>query len=73
MYPHPLSNNAINFDISFGRLIFPRAYTGYKQTNMNVMVEFLGQSLLGNGKQFMDVAALVQFIFNNHKRVDIRV
>jgi len=38
---------------------------------MNIMVEFLGQSLLGNGKQFTDIALSTQFIFNSQTRMDV--
>jgi len=70
-YPQSLSRNAVNYDFSIGRLILPKTYTGYKQTNMNIMVEFLGQSLLGNGKQFTDIALSTQFIFNSQTRMDV--
>jgi hypothetical protein len=70
-FPATLSRNAVNYDLSVGRLVFPKAYTGYRQTNMNIMVELLGQSLPDDGKQFADVATSVQFIFNSQTRVDI--
>ena len=70
-FPVTLSNNAVNYALSAGRLLIPKAYTGYKQTNMNIMVELLGQSLLGNGGRFVDVGTSLQFIFNSQTRVDV--
>jgi hypothetical protein len=38
---------------------------------MNIMMEVLGQVLAPGGKQYMDLAPSVQFIFNSQTRVDI--
>ena len=70
-FPPSVSGRALNYDLSVGRLIFPKAYTSYKQTNMNIMAEFLGQSLMNNGRQFVDGAIALQFIFNSQTRLDI--
>ena len=70
-FPAPFSANAVNYSLSAGRLLLPKNYTGYKQTNVNIMLELLGQSLPEKGKQFLDVAGSVQFIFNSQTRVDI--
>lgn len=35
---------AATFSLSFGYLLFPRAYTDYRQTNINLYAEFLGKS-----------------------------
>lgn len=69
--PVGYSGNAVNYSFSVGRLILPRSYKGYKQTNLNVMVELLGQSLVDNGKHYLDIAPSVQLIFNSQTRVDI--
>jgi hypothetical protein len=70
-FPTFQANRAINYALSTGRLLLPKTYTDYGQTNLNVMVEMLGQYLPGNGKSFMDLAASVQFIFNSQTRVDV--
>ncbi len=70
-FPGSMSRQAANYSLSAGRLILPKHYTGYKQTNVNFMVEMLGQSLLDNGKIYLDIAPSVQFIFNSQTRVDI--
>lgn len=69
--PATWPNTALNYTLSAGRLVLPKNYSGYKQTNMNIMLECLGQVLLGNGKQFVDMAPSLQFIFNSQTRVDI--
>jgi hypothetical protein len=70
-FPFLQSNKAINYSLSAGRLILPKSYVGYKQTNINFMLEILGQTLLENGKQYLDIAPSVQFIFNSQTRLDI--
>lgn len=70
-FPATYSNDAVNYTFSAGRLILPKKYIGFKQTNVNLMVELLGQTLLENGKSYLDVAPAVQFIFNSQTRIDI--
>jgi hypothetical protein len=36
--------NAFNYNLSFGYLLFPRVYKEYKQTNVNLYVEFMGKA-----------------------------
>lgn len=70
-FPAYMDNNALNVSLSAGRLILPKEYIGYRQTNFNLMVEFLGQRLLDNGKMYLDIAPSAQFIFNSQTRLDI--
>ncbi|MBA3704478.1 MAG: hypothetical protein H0W84_00835 [Bacteroidetes bacterium] len=70
-FPKNYSNNALNYSFSVGRLILPKVYTSYKQVNMNLMVELLGQTQLQNGKTFIDIAPSIQFILNSQLRIDI--
>jgi hypothetical protein len=68
--------HAINYSLSAGYLLFPKEYTSYKQTNINLYVEFLGNSFLGkqsweNKKYYLDMAPAVQFIINSIARIDI--
>jgi hypothetical protein len=69
--PPGQADQALNFSISTGRLILPKKYLSYKQTNMNLMVEWMGQHLLGGNENFIDMAPAVQFIFNSQTRLDI--
>jgi hypothetical protein len=70
-FPQSFDPNAINYSLSAGRLIFPKNYVSYKQTNLNLMLELLGQSLAGTDKRYLDLAPSMQLIFNSQTRVDI--
>lgn len=70
-FPAGQFRNAINYTLSAGRLVLPEKYVSYGQTNMNIMLEALGQSIPGSGKVFIDIAPSVQFIFNSQARVDL--
>ena len=50
--------------------MLPKIYTSYKQTNVNLMLEFLGQRLNENKKSYLDIAPSIQFIINSQARVD---
>jgi hypothetical protein len=69
--PPGQADQAFNFSISTGRLILPEHYLNYKQTNLNLMLELMGQHLIGSNKNFIDLAPAVQFIFNSQTRLDI--
>jgi hypothetical protein len=56
---------SVNYSLSGGYLLFPRDYTGFKQTNMNLYVELLGQQTLDRKTHYIDMAPAVQFIFNS--------
>ena len=70
-FPADHANNAMNYSFSAGKLMLPKKYTGYNQTNFNLMLEFLGQRLNENGKSYLDIAPSVQFIFFSRARLDI--
>ena len=70
-FPTTATSNAGNYTLSIGKLIYPKKYTSFKQTNINIMLEVVGQSLLGNGKSFLDIVPSLQFIINSQARVDI--
>ncbi len=70
-FPPTESNSGVNYTLSVGKLMLPKVYKNYKQTNMNLMLELLGQRLSGNGKSYLDIAPSVQFIINSQARVDI--
>jgi len=70
-FPDNLGNNATNYTLSFGKLMYPKKYTSLKQTNINLMVEFIGQTINENGKSYIDVVPVVQFIFNSQARLDL--
>jgi len=64
------NRNAVNYSLSVGKLMLPKEYTSYKQTNVNLMVELLGQTNLYSGNSFLDIAPSIQFIFNSRIRFD---
>lgn len=71
-YPITQSNNATNYTLSFGKLMYPKQYTGgLKQTNINLMCEFLGQTLNKNGRSYLDIVPSVQFIIRSQARLDV--
>ncbi len=71
-YPYgDKKSNAINYTLSAGKLVLPKEYKDYGQTNLNLMVEFLNQYNLGSGKYYMDVAPAVQLIFKSVARLDV--
>ena len=71
VFPETQDNTAINYSLSWGRLMYPKTYKSYKQTNINVMFEFLGQTLSDNRKTFIDGTAAIQFIVNSQSRIDL--
>jgi hypothetical protein len=64
-------DQAMAYSVSAGRLLLPWRYTNYNQTNMNVMVELLGQINLGDRRFYTDIAPSLQLIFNSQTRVDL--
>lgn len=70
-FPSAFGNNATNYTLSYGKLMHPSTYTNFRQTNINFMVELVGQTINQNGKSFLDIVPAVQFIFNSQARIDI--
>ncbi|HEY6978165.1 MAG TPA: hypothetical protein VH396_17815 [Chitinophagaceae bacterium] len=69
-FPSNQSASAVNYSFSVGKLMLPKEYVSYKQVNLNLMVEVLGQTLVGNRRSYLDVAPALQFIFNSQLRID---
>ena len=63
--------NAVGYTISVGKLLLPKEYTDYKQTNLNMMVELLGQVNTGSGLGYLDIAPSLQLIINSVARIDV--
>ena len=70
-FPSSQSHSATNYTLSFGRLMYPNKYKNFRQTNINLMMEFMGQRLSRNGKSFLDVVPSLQFIINSQARIDV--
>lgn len=69
-FPETESNSAMNYTLSVGKLMLPKVYKNYNQTNMNLMLEVLGQRLNDSGKSYLDIAPSVQFIIKSQARID---
>ncbi|SKB70584.1 hypothetical protein SAMN05660841_01936 [Sphingobacterium nematocida] len=70
-FPELQGQDAVNYTFSVGRLMYPNRYTSYKQTNINAMLELVGQTITKNGRSYMDVVPAVQFIINSQARIDL--
>jgi hypothetical protein len=69
-FPNQQNAHVLNYSLSAGRLLLPKQYKNYQQTNLNLMVELLGQYNVGFQRSYLDAAPSVQFIFNSRWRVD---
>jgi hypothetical protein len=67
----PFSNDAVQYNLSMGYLLFPFKYESIKQTNLNLYCEFLGQQNLDLDVAFLDIAPALQLIFNSRARVNM--
>lgn len=65
------NRNSLNYTLSLGKLMLPKEYVSYKQINVNLMAELLGQTNLATGNNYLDLAPSAQFIFGSRARVDI--
>lgn len=65
------NRNAAAYTLSVGKLVLPKEYTSYKQTNMNLMLELLGQVNLNSGYSYLDAAPSLQLIFLSKMRLDV--
>jgi hypothetical protein len=66
----PFSNRAIQYNLSTGYLLLPFQYKNYKQLNVNLYCELLGQQSTDIKSGFIDMAPAVQFIFKSSTRVN---
>jgi hypothetical protein len=62
---------SINYSLSGGYLLFPKEYTDYKQTNLNIYTELLGEKSLDSKKYCIDLAPALQLIFNSNFKVNL--
>ncbi len=64
-------NDAFQYSLSNGLLLYPIKYKNYNQTNVNFYIEILGQKLTQNKAHFLDIAPAVQFIFNSQAKLNL--
>jgi hypothetical protein len=62
---------SMNYSLSAGYLLFPKEYTDYKQTNINLYAELLAEQSLDAKKHCIDFAPAVQVIFNSNTKLNI--
>ncbi len=70
-FPSAFGNQATNYTLSFGKLMHPKVYTSYKQTNVNLMLELVGQTIHSTGKSYLDAVPVIQFIIKSQARIDV--
>jgi hypothetical protein len=63
--------SSVNYALSAGYLLLPIRYTDFKQTNLNLYVELLGQQTVDRRTHYIDMAPAVQFIFNSISKLNI--
>ncbi len=62
--------DVFEYALSLGKLMLPKEYTDYNQTNVNLMVEMLGQYNPGLEAGYVDLAPSVQMIIKSRMRID---
>ncbi len=67
----PYPYRSFNYSLSAGYLLLPRSYTSYKQTNLNIYTELLGQQTLDKRHFYVDLAPAVQLIFNSNAKLNL--
>jgi hypothetical protein len=71
LLPTEFGSESLGYTLSSGLLVSPKSYRNYKQTNVNVYLEFLGKSNLGKKEHVLDAAPALQFIINSNFRIDV--
>lgn len=62
---------SVNYSLSGGLLILPKKYTDYKQLNLNLYTEIIGQKSLDRKLNYLDIAPALQLIFNSNAKLNI--
>lgn len=62
---------AFNYTVSAGLLVLPVRYTSFKQVNLNIYTELLGQQSLDQRKGNVDLAPAIQLIFNSNAKINV--
>lgn len=63
--------DALNYSLSAGFLLFPRKYENYQQVNLNIYLELLGMKGLEEGRYYLDIAPALQLILNSATKVNL--
>ncbi len=71
VFPDNHTYSSFNYSLSAGYLVLPFEYTSYRQTNLNVYAELLGQRSLDKKLYFIDFAPALQLIFNSIYKLNL--
>jgi len=63
-------DQALNYSLSAGLLVLPFEYKSYRQLNLNIYAELLGQKLLESDAYYIDFAPAIQFIVNSNSKLN---
>ena len=63
--------SSMNYALSAGYLLLPRTYKSYKQLNVNLYAELLGQRTLERKTFYTDLAPALQLIFNSNTKLNL--
>lgn len=63
--------SAMNYAVSAGYLLLPRAYHDYHQTNLNIYTEILAEQTLDVSRYAIDLAPALQLIFNSNTKLNL--
>jgi hypothetical protein len=69
-FPSAFSDSAISYSLSFGQLLSPKVYTSFKQTNVNFMLEAIGQTKTESGHSYLDLVPVLQLVVQSNSRID---
>ncbi len=69
--PQLVPYESFNYSLSAGYLVLPKKYTDYKQTNLNLYAELIGQRTTDLKKYFVDLAPAAQLIFNSTAKLNL--
>ncbi len=71
--PQEYAYQSLNYSLSAGYLVFPRNYTDYNQTNLNLYFEILGARNLDweYEKYYIDFAPALQLIFKSTSKLNL--
>jgi hypothetical protein len=61
----------VQYSFSNGLLVYPKQYTSYGQTNVNLYLELIGQTLFSDKAHYVDLAPAIQLIFNSQSKLNL--
>ncbi|MBC7850486.1 MAG: hypothetical protein H7Y31_12165 [Chitinophagaceae bacterium] len=71
VWPQSNAYQAVDYTLSAGYLLFPRTYQSFKQVNVNLYVELLGQRTYDLKRYYTDLAPAIQLIFNSNAKLNL--